>query len=101
MALIAALELRVITELSTVLETARRPHQALDGPVDGLARVIAIAEAYRRYADAAPARFALIQQIMADPKLVLSGELGQHVLTAMMELLGQRPHSADKPLRWR
>jgi len=87
MALIAALELRVIDEINESLEEARGKCAEPEEAVDGLACVLIEGEVYRAYALEAPARFALIQQIMADPNVLLPGDMGQKIVVNMMTLL--------------
>ncbi len=90
-ALIAALELRVISEISGNLDRRRQalPPAQGDLGVDALARVIVTGQVYRSYAVDAPSRFILISQIMADPNVLLPDELGQTVVEGMMTLLAR------------
>lgn len=87
MALVAALEVRVLAELSASMEAARGELAAATTPAELLVRVLSEGHVYRRYAIDAPARFALISQVMADPNVLVPGALGGQVLTTMLGLL--------------
>lgn len=87
MALIAALEVRVVREITAAFVATRQGWSPAETKVEFLARCVAESEVYRHYALEGPSRFALISQIMADPNVIVPGEMGKQVLVTMMELL--------------
>ncbi|MFO0747749.1 MAG: helix-turn-helix domain-containing protein [Myxococcota bacterium] len=86
-ALVATLLIEVIEEVGS--DVARAVASRADSPP--LARVVACARAWRRFADADPHRFALLAMMLASPRLVLASE--DHTKHAIGALL-----AATRPL---
>lgn len=88
-ALVAALERQALAGLGAAVAAAlSRAEGAFRGPGAPLARLCLVALAYGRFARERPTEFALLGQLMADPRVLVPGDDGAALTAAALEVLG-------------
>lgn len=88
-ALVAALERQALRRLGGALAAAQgRAEGAFRGPGAPLARLCLLALSYGRFARERPTEFALLGQLLADPRVLVPGEEGAALAATALEVLG-------------
>ncbi len=88
-ALVAELERRALVALGDALtQSLARAEGAFRGPGAPLARLCLLALAYGRFARERSSEFALLGQMLADPRVLVPGEAAAAPTEAMLAILG-------------